>query len=127
MLQLVDEAFADEQYRRARRALGGQLLGFAWAAEWPRSWQGGDDVDSGPTVPLVDANAGASGLALVGAAAFHDTEYLEGLVTSLQFAAFPVREGDALRFAAGNTLADAVLLYSLVQGPLWARAKEVRS
>jgi len=128
MLQLVDPEFAQQQYRLARRELGGELLGFAWAAEWPRAWQGHDDVDSGPSVPLLDANAGASGLALVGAAAFDDTSYLRGLVASLRFGAFPVTRDGALHFAAGNTLADAVLLYSLVQGPLWARAaSEVHS
>lgn len=127
MLQVVDPDFAQQQYTLARRALGGTLFGFAWAAEWPRSWVSGDDIDSGPTVPLLDANAGASGLALVGAAAFHDDEYLEGLVTSLQFAAFPVEKNGELRFAAGNALADAVLLYALVQGPLWARVQEVQS
>ena len=122
MLQLVDPEFAREQYRLARRELGGELLGFAWAAEWPRAWQGHDDVDSGPSVPLLDANAGASVLALVGAAAFGDTSSLRGLVASLRFGAFPVTRDGALHFAAGNTLADAVLLYALVQGPLWARA-----
>lgn len=127
MLQLVDPAFAEEQYVRARQTLGRALLGFAWAAEWPRTAVGPDDIDSGPSVPLVDANAGASGLALVGAAAFHDEAYLRGLVTSLRFAAFPIEAQGTLRFAAGNTLADAVLLYSLTQGPLWARVAEVRS
>lgn len=122
MLQLVDGEFAQEQYRIARRELGGQLWGFGWAAEWPSAWQEADDIDSGPTVPLFRANAGASGLALVGAAAFGDDTYLKALVASLRFAAFPVKSEGVLRFAAGNTLADAVLLYSLVQGPLWARA-----
>ena len=81
-----------------------------------------DDVDSGPTIPLVDANAGSSGLALLGAAAFDDDVFLDGLITSLGFAAFPARDGSGLRYAAGNHLADAVLLYSLAEGPLWQRA-----
>jgi hypothetical protein len=122
MLQLVDADFAQEQYERARKALIGQALGFAWAAEWPVTERNVDDVDSGPTIPFVNANAGSSGLALVGAGAFDDATVLDQLVTSLQFAAFPQRDGDGLRFAAGNQLADAVLLYSLVEGPLWQRA-----
>ncbi|MGV3623199.1 MAG: hypothetical protein ACO1OB_20435 [Archangium sp.] len=114
MLQFVDDAFAREQYDRAKSQLAGQLFGFGWSAEWPKAWKGRDDIDSGPTVPIVDANAGASGLALVGAAAFGDDEWLNGLVTSLRFAAFPISKNGRLRFAAGNTLADAVLLYAAV-------------
>ncbi|RYZ43072.1 MAG: hypothetical protein EOO71_04900 [Myxococcaceae bacterium] len=122
MLQVVDADFAREQYLRARQALMGQALGFAWAAEWPVDGEAVQDIDSGPTIPWVNANAGSSGLALVGAAAFDDEEVLHGLLTSLHFAAFPVRDDTGLRFAAGNLLADAVLLYSLVEGPLWRLA-----
>jgi hypothetical protein len=120
MLQLIDPSFAREQYTLARASLGHTGLGFGWASEWPHAWQGGDDVDSGPTIPLVDANAGSSGTALLGAAAFGDVEYHRALLASLQLAAFPTRTHDRLRFAAGNPLADAVTLYSLTQGPLWA-------
>ncbi len=123
MLQLVDEDFAKDQYQRARRELGHVAFGFGWASEWPASLRNVDDVDSGPTVPLVEANAGSSGLALVGAAAFDDDRFLDGLVTSLQFAAFPVEDETGLRFSAGNSLADAVLLYALTEGPLWQRAR----
>lgn len=123
MLELVDRDFARDQYQRARRELVGEALGFAWAAEWPASAVREDDIDSGPTIPLVNANAGSSGLALVGAGAFGDDALLTGLVTSLGFAAFPVRDATGLRFAAGNQLADAVLLYALVEGPLWKRAQ----
>jgi hypothetical protein len=126
LLQLVDADFAREQYQRARRELVGEALGFAWAAEWPRGEARRDDIDSGPTIPWVNANAGSSGLALLGAAAFDDEPLLTGLVTSLHFAAFPVTDATGLRFAAGNALADAVLLYSLVEGPLWQRALEAR-
>ena len=119
LLQLFDEPFANAQYALARKHLGRTALGFGWAAEWPRSWEGRMDIDSGPTIPFIDANAGSSGLAVLGAAAFHDADYLGALVTSMSFAAFPVRDGSRLRFAAGNTLADAVTLYALVQGPLW--------
>ncbi|MCA2980130.1 MAG: hypothetical protein INH41_06775 [Myxococcaceae bacterium] len=122
MLQLVDPPFADDQYRRARAALGHTALGFGWASEWPKALANVADVDSGPTIPLVDANAGSSGLALLGAAAFDDEPFLEALVTSLELAAFPVRDETGLRYAAGNQLGDAVLLYALTEGPLWQRA-----
>ncbi|MBN9682727.1 MULTISPECIES: linalool dehydratase/isomerase domain-containing protein [unclassified Corallococcus] len=126
MLQVVDADFASDQYQRARAALLGQTLGFAWAAEWPAEVEAMQDIDSGPTIPWVNANAGSSGLALVGAAAFDDEEALDGLLTSLHFAAFPVHDDTGVRFAAGNPLADAVLLYALVEGPLWRLARAPR-
>jgi hypothetical protein len=122
-LELLDPVFARDQYRRAKHELGRRALGFAWAREWPRSWPGGDDVDSGPTVPIVDANAGSSGLALVAARAFGDEEFWRGLLASLELGGFPIDSWGQRRYAAGNDLADAVFLYALVQGPLWQRAR----
>lgn len=108
MLRSVDAELARDQYDRARAALRGSFAGFGWAREWPREWPGEDDVDSGPTVPLVGANAGSSGLALVAARAFGDDTFANELTTSLGFAGFP----DDGHYAAGNHLADAVILYA---------------
>ncbi len=121
MLLLVDEDLARDQYVRARHELGGELLGFGWAREWPASWQGPADVDSGPTMPLVEANAGSSGFALLGARSFGDVDYGATLLASLELAGFPIADADGLRYAAGNALADSVILYALVSGPLWER------
>lgn len=121
MLLLVDEGFAREQYAQARRQLIGSFAGFAWGREWPDGWPGYQDVDSGPTVPLVGANAASSGLALVAARAFGDEALAKQLFTSLDFAAFPVGKG---RYAAGNLLADAVVFYARAHGPLWQRVRE---
>ena len=119
MLRVVDDELARDQYARARAELRGGFAGFGWAREWPASWPGTDDVDSGPTVPIIGANAGSSGLALVGARAFGDDVFVRELVASLGFAGFPI-DG---RYAAGNQLADAVILYALASGPLWERAR----
>ena len=67
---------------------------------------------------MVGANAGSSGLALVAARAFDDEALVRGLVASLELGGFPVVEHGERRYAAGNDLADTVLLYALVQGPL---------
>lgn len=120
-LDLVDPAFASDQYQRARKHLRRASLGFGWAGEWPRSWQGPQDIDSGPIIPLIDVSAGSSGLAFVGAAAFGDHRYYQELATTLRFAAFPVSRHGRMRFCASNQVGDAVLLYSTVLGPLWDR------
>lgn len=120
-LRLVDEEFAHDQYTRARNELARSALGFAWAREWPKSWVGPMDVDSGPVVPIVEASAGSSGTAFVAASSFEDREYWEGLLTSLDFAGFPSGDGERLRYAASNQVGDAVLLYSMVLGPLWQK------
>jgi len=118
-LVLADEVFAADQYWRARGALGRGVLGFGYAREWPATWAGPADVDSGPIVPVLGASAGSSGLALVGAGAFGDRVFQDSLLSSLNLAAFPTWEGEALAYLAGNQVGDAVLLYALVQGPLW--------
>lgn len=125
-LQVVDPAFAEDQYRRARRELGRVVAGFGFSREWPQSWKGPLDVDSGLVVPVVEASPGGSGLALVAAASFGDLEFLQALHASLDFAAFPAEEKGALRYSASNQVGDAVLLYSTTLGPLWKRVQEGR-
>lgn len=129
-LWLVDEPFAREQYAAGRALLGRELLGFGWAREWPPARPGApghaarEDVDSGPIVPLLEASASSSGLALLAAASAGDEAWLTALRRSLELGGFPLREGGGLRYAASNQVGDAVLLYALLQGPLWARARE---
>ena len=128
-LELVDPALARDQYERAKRELVVRPLGFAYAHEWPDPGRWGKDslpvragkpdVDSGPVIPFVHAGAGASGMALLGASAFHDETSLAELVTSLELTAFPERRSGQLRFRAANGLGDAVMLYAMAQGPLW--------
>ena len=126
LLTLIDEPFAADQFARARRHLGRQLFGFAWAKEWPDGWAGGTDVDSGPIVPIVGASAGSSGFAMLAARSFGDPTFAEGIERTLGLAAFPTFHEDEdgrrlLAYAAGNELGDAVLLYGYVAGPLFAR------
>lgn len=118
-LQPIDSAFAKEQYRLAREALGCSALGFGYAREWPDAWRGPTDIDSGPIVPFLEISPASSGLAILGAAAFGDSDYLAELLTSLEFGAFPQLEEGCLRYHASNPVGDAVLLYALVQGKLW--------
>ncbi|MBI2893868.1 MAG: hypothetical protein HYY06_09970, partial [Deltaproteobacteria bacterium] len=66
---------------------------------------------SAQALPIVDANAGSSGMALFGASAFGDDAYLAGLVASLDLAAFPVDDKGGRRYAASNQVGDAALLY----------------
>ena len=126
-LQLVDPVLARDQYARARAALGRSLLGFGYAREWPASWRGPMDVDSGAVLPLLQASPSSSGLALLAAAAFGDSEYFSQLITTLHLAGFPVWQGGRLRFAASNQVGDAVLLYATVQGPVWARVRQLEA
>lgn len=118
-LRIVDPSFARGQYEAARRELHRTLLGFGYAREWPASLESAMDVDSGAVLPVLGASPSASGLALIAAGSFGDADTARTLLRSLGLAAFPVREGEDLRFAAGNAMGDAVLLYALVQGPAW--------
>ncbi|HNW11429.1 MAG TPA: hypothetical protein PKI71_08705, partial [Candidatus Rifleibacterium sp.] len=119
-LQLIDPEFAKEQYWLARKHLKADFLGFGYAYEWPGG-KGHDDVDSGPILPLINLSAGSTGLAFLGAASFDDKEYLKLLYRSLEMGAFPVRAPEGIRYCASNAVGDAVLLYSITQGPAWRR------
>jgi len=121
-LQVVDDSFARDQYERARKELGRVVLGFGYGAEWPSSWQGPRDIDSGMVIPVFEVSAGSSGMAFVAASSFHDREFLRALNTTIDMAAFPLRKNGQLKYCASNQVGDAALLYASVLGPLWERA-----
>jgi len=88
---------------------------FGWAREWPRGAPMDPDVDSGPIVPLLDASAGSSGLAILGASAFHDEPWRDALLASLELGGVPDREHATWR--ASNAVGDAVVFYSRSMTP----------
>ena len=120
-LALIDPEFALEQYQRARHELGRTLLGFGFAREWPKSWKGSADIDSGPIIPVLEISAGSSGTAFIGAASFGDWGYVSALAASLEMAGLPQREAGRLQYCASNQVGDAAILYAAVLGPLWER------
>ena len=122
-LQLLDEAFARDQYQRARKELGEVTLGFGYAHEWPKACKGQADVDSGPIIPGFDISAGSSGMAFVGASSFADNPFLASLAATLDFAGFPSRKHGRLKYCASNQVGDAALLYATTLGPLWQKVK----
>ena len=122
-LLLVDDAFARDQYARARRELGTVVLGFGLAREWPRGSDGRADVDSGAVVPFLDASAGSSGLAVLGASAFGDDAFRDALLSSLELAALPRDDASGRRYLASNRVGDAVLFDALTFGPLFRKVK----
>ncbi len=124
-LKLVDEDFAKDQYRRAREQLGRRAAGFAWSREWPASWTGAMDIDSGPVIPVLGISPGASGMAFIAASSFGDVDYLSALAATLDFSAFPSRKAGQLKYCASNQVGDAALLYASVLGPMWETVKGV--
>lgn len=120
-LLLVDEAFAREQYERGKGLFKREVLGFTLAREWAEG-EFRPDIDSGPVVPLLGASPGSSGLLFVAAAAFDDRATLEGLLASLELAAFPIERGGARSYAAAGQIGNAALFRALSFGPLWRRA-----
>ena len=122
-LQLLDEDFARDQYQRARKELGEITLGFGYAHEWPKSWKGEADVDSGPIIPWFEISAGSSGMAFIGASTFNDGKFLTSLAAMLDFAGFPSRTRGRLKYCASNQVGDAALLYAATLGPLWQKVK----
>ena len=123
-LQLIDEPFAADQYRRAKKELASNLPLVGYAREWPASSRHRADVDSGAVVPGFDASASSSGLALVAARTFDDRGYFRSLQTSLSLFAAPEKRSGHLRYSADSQLGDAVILYAATLGPLWEKARK---
>ena len=120
-LQVLDADLARDQYQRARQQLGETTMGFGYAHEWPASWDGPADIDSGPIIPVLNISAGSSGMAFIGASAFGDEAFLSQLGSTLDFAAFPSHKKDALKYCASNQVGDAALLYAATLGPMWEK------
>jgi hypothetical protein len=120
-LQILDADFARDQYQRARKQLGEITLGFGYAHEWPATWKGPANIDSGPIFPVFNISAGSSGMAPIGASAFEDETFLKSLASTLNFAAFPSRHKSQLKYCASNQVGDAALLYATTLGPLWQK------
>jgi hypothetical protein len=108
-----------EHWLARRRSLNWINLGFGYGLEWPASWQGPIDVDSGIVIPGLGISAGSSGMAFMAASSFHDWNFLRALLTTLDMAAFPSRQNGRLKYCASNQVGDATLLYASVLGPLW--------
>ncbi len=123
-LLFFDDAFARDQWKRARGELGATVFGFGFAREWPKSWVNArPDIDSGPIVPFLNASAGASGFAVLGASAFGDDAYRDALVASLELVAMPRDDAEGRHYLASNRVGDAVLFDALTFGPLLRRMK----
>jgi hypothetical protein len=120
-LQILDADFARDQYQRTRKQLGEITLGFGYAHEWPATWKGPANIDSGPIVPFFNISAGSSGIAFIGASAFDDEPFLKSLNSTVEFAGFPSRKKDRLKYCASNQVGDAAMLYAATLGPLWQK------
>jgi len=125
-LKIVDPAFAEDQYRRARRELGKTFVGFGYASEWTSIWGGPQNVDSGTVISGLDISPGATGMAALAAASFHDEAYLRSIMAVVDYGAFPQHREGGVSYLASNQVGDAVLLYALVQGPVWDRVLQGR-
>lgn len=125
-LRAVDPAFAEDQFRRAKKHLARSILGFGFAREWPSGHASATDVDSGPIIPLLDVSAGSSGMAFLAAGSFGDRELLGELSATLELAAFPVARSGGRAYAASNQVGDAVVLYAHSIGPVWDALREGR-
>ncbi|MCE5277805.1 MAG: hypothetical protein ABFD92_10700 [Planctomycetaceae bacterium] len=123
-LDLIDRDFARDQYARAKSELFRTTAGFGHAREWPLSWPGPQDIDSGHVLPGVDLSASSSGLAMIAAATCGDRETLGSLLTTLNLGGFGSTTNGRLKFHASNTVGDAVVLYALTLGPAWEKIRQ---
>jgi hypothetical protein len=119
-LRLLDPALGVEQYARGKQALGRSFLGFGFSREWPTSWVGPTDIDSGPIVPILQGSPSASGFMILAARSFCDEPTFRSLVSALHLVGVPKTTDGARRFLSSNAIGDAVITYGLVAGPVFA-------
>jgi hypothetical protein len=65
-------------------------------------------------------------MAFIGASAFQDERFLATLMSTLDFAAFPLQKSGKLKYCASNQVGDAALLYAATLGPVWQTIKKAR-
>jgi hypothetical protein len=126
-LLFVDEDFAKDQYARAKKELAGDILGFGFAREWPASWKGPLDIDSGPVLPILHVSPSSSGLAFIAASAFDDKTFLAKLLTTLNMGALPTEDDKTLVYSSCSQVGEAVIFYSMTFGPLLEKVKQLKA
>jgi hypothetical protein len=119
-LAVLDPELARAQYRSGKEQLGLSWLGYSAAREWPESKASAFDVDVGLFVPGIGAAAASSAFAIVAASSMGDRTDFDALLAALGLFGGLTEDETGMTVALGNELANAVLTYALVQGPLWA-------
>lgn len=114
-LSFADRPLAEELWRGLRRSALTSLLGFGGMREYAPGLEGRGDVDSGPVV--LGVSVSATGFALAGARLFGDEAAFTSLWKTTALFGMPYHDGDALTFAAGGPLGDAILFAMVTAGP----------
>jgi len=110
-LSLVDPELARLQYAAALKVLGRDVLGFAWAREWPANGAADHDVDSGMTV--LGVGPASTGFSLAAAHAMQDAERYARTKALLDVIATPVEDADGARhYLPSNLMGDVVFAFS---------------
>jgi hypothetical protein len=120
-LEVLAPTLGRQQYDLARRELGRTLLGMGYAREWPVGHANHQDVDSGPLVPGLEASASSSGFAIAASRAYRDAQWNGELLAALGAAEAIMAVDPWLAAAADNPVGQAVVLWGLGFGPVWAR------
>ncbi|MEM1032219.1 MAG: hypothetical protein AAGN82_17860 [Myxococcota bacterium] len=111
-LSFVDAARSRALYEAAMASLGDRVLGFGALREYPDGGRTGDgDIDSGPLI--AGFSIAATGFALAGAKRFGDEATFASLWATARLFGAPRRRDNALHFATGGPLGDAILFAML--------------
>lgn len=110
-ISFVDPVRARVLHEAAERALGDTVLGFGALREYPAGHHGSGDIDSGPLI--AGYSISATGFALAGAKRYGDEGRFASLWATSRLFGLPRRRGEALHFATGGPLGDAILFAML--------------
>ncbi|HBP21439.1 MAG TPA: hypothetical protein DEA08_27080 [Planctomycetes bacterium] len=114
-LAYADPALSRDLYRAVDAQLSERFLGFGVVREYPATVPGGaGDIDSGPLI--LGYSVSATGFTLAGARIHGDPAAFARIYATAWLFGAPTSRGEALRFAAGGPLGDA-LLFALMSAP----------
>lgn len=107
-LPLVDEKYALEQFKKFKKHMFFNFLGFAAFKEYPKGGWFRGDRDTGPV--LFGLGSSATAFSLAGARWTNDVGVFSSLLRSIELLGVSIRKGTEKRYLAAPVFGDAIML-----------------
>ncbi|UCC95263.1 MAG: hypothetical protein JSW40_00520 [Candidatus Omnitrophota bacterium] len=124
-LPLIDEEYAQVQFKRFKKHMLRQCIGFAAFKEYPQGQWFRADRDTGPVI--FGLGASATGFSIAGARWTNDESLLTALLRSIELFGISITKGNQRKYAVAPVVGDAILLAMKTAcrwRPLWKNPKQ---
>ncbi len=106
-LHYADPVLAEELYEGVKSSLAGTWAGFGVVREYPKSYSGKGDIDSGPVI--FGYGLSATGFTIAGAMRYNDKDFMSRLLATARLFGAPVERGNRYEYVSGGPLGNAIL------------------